>query len=93
MNTIAATEIKRFGISAVNNMVEFGPVHVIKKNNPAYVIMREAQYKNILRELDEAYIDRIHLSFQEIKNGKTRKFNNIKALMKEIELQTPNSDD
>ena len=88
MNTIAATEIKRYGISAVNDKVDLGPVHVIKKNNPAYVIMREAQYNNILRELDEAYIDRIHLSLQEIKNKKTRRFNNVKSLMEEIEKQT-----
>ena len=40
MNTIAATEIKRHGISAVNDKVDLGPVHVIKKNNSAYVIMR-----------------------------------------------------
>ena len=91
MNTIAATEIKRHGISAVNDMVELGPVHVIKKNNPEYVIMLETQYNNILRELDEAYTDRIHLSLQEIKKGKTRQFNNVKTLMKEINQQTSNS--
>ncbi len=87
MNTITATEIKRFGISAVNKKVELGPVHVIKKNNPTYVIMRETQYNNILRELDEAYIDRIHLSLQEVKDGETRRFKNVKDLMKEIEQQ------
>ena len=84
MNTIPATEIKRYGISVVNEMVENGPVHIIKKNNPEYVIMRETQYNNILHELDEAYIDRIQLSLQEIKNGNTRQFKNVKALMKEI---------
>jgi len=88
MNTIPATEIKRYGISVVNEMVENGPVHIIKKNNPEYVIMRETQYNNILHELDEAYIDRIQLSLQEIKNGNTRQFKNVKALMKEINHQT-----
>jgi len=88
MNTIPATEIKRYGISVVNEMVESGPVHIIKKNNPEYVIMRETQYNNILHELDEAYIDRIQLSLQEIKNGNTRQFKNVKALMKEINHQT-----
>jgi len=88
MNTIAATKIKRYGISAVNDMIELEPVHVIKKNNPEYVIMRETQYNNIWRELDEAYIDRIHLSLLEVKNRKTHKFNNAKALIKEIEQQT-----
>ena len=88
MNTIPATEIKRYGISVVNEMVENGPVHIIKKNNPEYVIMRETQYNNILHELDEAYIDRIQLSLQEIKNGNTRQFKNVKALMKEINQHT-----
>ena len=87
MNTITATEIKRYGISAINDQVKLGPVHVIKKNNPTYVIMQETQYNNILQELDEAYIDRIHLSLQEIKNKKTHSFKNVKELMKEIEHQ------
>jgi PHD/YefM family antitoxin component YafN of YafNO toxin-antitoxin module len=88
MNVITATEIKRYGISAVNDKVKLGPVHVIKKNNPSYVIMQEKQYNNILRDLDEAYIDRIHLSLLEVKKGKTLKFKNVKELMKEIEHQT-----
>jgi len=87
MNTIAATEIKRYGISAIDDQVALGPVHVIKKNNPTYVIMQETQYNNILQELDEAYMDRLHLSLQDIKDKKTHSFKNVKELMKEIEHQ------
>ena len=87
MNTIAATEIKRYGLSAIDDQVTLGPVHIIKKNNPTYVIMQETQYNNILRDLDEAYMDRLHLSLQEIKNKKTHSFKNVKELMKEIEHQ------
>ena len=37
-NTITANEIKRRGISAVDDALLKGPVHVIQRNRPRYVI-------------------------------------------------------
>ena len=34
MNTLAAQEIKRKGISAVDEVLKEGPVHIIKNNQP-----------------------------------------------------------
>jgi transcriptional antiterminator len=34
MNTIPAQEIKRCGISAVDELLKNGPVHIIKNNRP-----------------------------------------------------------
>jgi len=34
VNTIPALEIKRRGISIIDEQIEFGPVHVIKNNRP-----------------------------------------------------------
>lgn len=48
VRTIPAKEIKRRGISAVDEHVRDGPVHVIRNDQPAYVIMDEAQYQELL---------------------------------------------
>jgi len=46
-NTITANEIKRRGISAVDDALLKGPVHVIQRNRPRYVILREEDYQRI----------------------------------------------
>lgn len=52
MNTIPAQEIKRRGISAVDALLENGPVHVIAQNRPRYVVMEEERYQ-AMREAEE----------------------------------------
>jgi PHD/YefM family antitoxin component YafN of YafNO toxin-antitoxin module len=44
MNTIAAQEIKRRGVSALDELLKHGPVRVIKNNRPRYVVLREEDY-------------------------------------------------
>ena len=41
MTTVAAQEIKRRGIGAVDEMLTKGPVHIIRNNKPQYVLMTE----------------------------------------------------
>ncbi len=55
MNTIPAQEIKRRGMSAVDELLENGPVHVISQNRPKYVVMREERYQ-AMREAEEERI-------------------------------------
>lgn len=45
--TITAKEIKRRGISAVDEALRQGPVHVIQRNRPRYVILSEEDYKRL----------------------------------------------
>jgi len=42
MVSISAQEIKRRGISAVDEALRNGPVHIIKNNRPRYVMLTEA---------------------------------------------------
>ncbi len=44
MNTLPAQEIKRRGVKAIELALKNGPVHIIKNNVPACVILTEAQY-------------------------------------------------
>ena len=53
MNTLAAQEIKRRGMGAVDKMIVDGPVYVIKNNRPRYVVLREEDYSGLLSELSE----------------------------------------
>lgn len=50
MNTLAANELKRHGMSAIEKCLRDGPVHIIKRNRPVCVVMAEADY----RQLQEA---------------------------------------
>ncbi len=44
MNTLPAQEIKRRGVKAIELALQNGPVHIIKNNSPACVVISEAQY-------------------------------------------------
>ena len=48
MNSIPAQEIKRRGISALDELLKDGPVHVIKNNRPSYVVMSEDDYAKLI---------------------------------------------
>lgn len=52
-NTITANEIKRRGISAVDEALQHGPVHVIQRNRPRYVILSEEDYRR-MKDLPQA---------------------------------------
>ena len=73
MNAIAAQEIKRKGISAVDEALKEGPVHVIKNNQPQYVVMTEARYRDLIEAEDEAYIVRVRKSLEDVKAGRVKR--------------------
>ena len=50
MNMAAATEIKRKGIGMLDKALAEGPVWIIRKNEPAYVVLTCDAY----REMEEA---------------------------------------
>ncbi|WP_295884373.1 type II toxin-antitoxin system Phd/YefM family antitoxin [uncultured Thiohalocapsa sp.] len=54
MKTIPAQEIKRRGISAVDELLQEGPVAVIKQNRPRYVVMTVDGYRRLARGQTQA---------------------------------------
>ena len=48
MNTIAANELKRCGITALEKLITKGPVHVIKRNKPVCVVLTEDEYERLI---------------------------------------------
>ena len=80
MKTIAAQEIKRRGIGAVDEAVADGPVYVIRNNQPKYVILSEKDYDRILFDLAEM---RLAASENDLKAGRVKR-GSSKKLMAEL---------
>ena len=47
MRTIAASELKRRGLAAVNSLLRKGPVHVLQRNRPACVMLSPQDYERL----------------------------------------------
>ncbi len=85
MNTISSQEIKRRGISAVDDTLKKGPVHVIKNNRPKYVVMSEERYKTLVEIEDEAHLQRVKESLEDVRAGRTQQFDSVDSLLKAID--------
>ncbi len=85
MNTIAAQEIKRRGISAVDEKLGEGPVHVIKNNEPKYVVLSEERYRELIESEDKAYMARMRESLSDYKAGRVKR-GSAEELIKELGL-------
>lgn len=85
MKTISAHEIKRRGISAVDEHLKEGPVHVIKNNRLKYVVMDEVSYEELIAEQESTYTARLKQSLDEIKRGELHSFESTADLLKAID--------
>lgn len=81
MSTVPAREIKRRGISAVDEALSRGPVHVIRDDEARYVVLSVEDYEAMLSDLAEA---RLEASEADVKAGRVRK-TTAKKLLAEIE--------
>jgi PHD/YefM family antitoxin component YafN of YafNO toxin-antitoxin module len=87
MNSIASQEIKRRGIGAIDEALKNGPVHVIKNNQPQYVVLTEERYQDLLVAEDEAQISRVRTALEDVKAGRVRKFKGVAGLLRAIEQE------
>jgi len=85
MKSIAAQDIKRRGITAVDEALKDGPVHIIKNNRPQYVVISEERYQELLDAEDDAYIANVKVSLDDIKEGRTRKFKSAEEILKALD--------
>ena len=73
MRSVAAQEIKRRGVAALDEAIKDGPVHVIKNNQPLYVVLTEERYRELLTLEDDARTGSIRASLEDLKRGRVRK--------------------
>lgn len=85
MKTIAAQEIKRRGISAVEELLDEGAVHVIKNNYPQYVVITEERYQEFLKTENDAYLMRVKASLADLKEGDVKQFTTVEDLLQAFE--------
>lgn len=85
MNTIPAQEIKRRGIAAVDELIARGDVHVIRNNQPQYVVLSEERYQELVAEANEAYIARVKASLEDVAAGRVKR-GSVDELLKELGL-------
>ena len=85
MSSIPAQDIKRRGISAVDEALRDGPVHVIKNNRPSYVVLTEAAYAELLESSRDAARARLRESLNDLDAGRTNRYENVDALMQALD--------
>lgn len=86
MNTIAAQEIKRRGIGAVDELIERGDVHIIRDNQPKYVVLSQERYQELLEAEENAYTARIIASLEDLKVERVTR-GAAEDLIRELELE------
>ena len=86
MQTIPAREIKRCGISVVDEALKEGPVHVIKNDQLTYVILTEAYYRELMEDSEEASLARIRASMEDVKAGRVR-YSTAQEIINEFGLE------
>jgi PHD/YefM family antitoxin component YafN of YafNO toxin-antitoxin module len=85
MTLMPAQEIKRRGISAVDEALVNGPVHIIKNNQPQYVVLSEAAYQELLQAQEEAAIARIRVSLEDAAAGRVTQHASVDDLLQHLE--------
>lgn len=85
MNAIPAQEIKRRGIAAVDELIAKGDVHVIRNNQPQYVVLSEERYQELVVAEQEAYYARVRASLEDVKAGRVKKFKTADDLLKALD--------
>lgn len=85
MNIIPAQEIKRKGISAVDEALRLGPVHVIKNNMPQYVVLTESSYQALLESQQEVMLSRIKASLEDVQANRMTRHTSVEALLQHLD--------
>ena len=86
MHTIPAQEIKRRGINPVDGLIDKGDVHIIKNNQPQYVVLSEKRYQELREAEDEAYTARVLASLEDYRAGRVKR-GTAAELFKELGLE------
>jgi len=70
MSTIPVQEIKRRGMSVVDEALGQGPVHLVRSNRAQYVVMSEEDYQQLMNDLVEA---RLAASEADLRENRVRR--------------------
>jgi len=85
MNIIPAQEIKRKGITAVDEALSQGPVHIVKNNRPQYVVLSESNYQALLEYQQEAMLARIKTSLEDVQAKRITHHDSVENLLQHLD--------
>ena len=68
-NTVAAQDIKRRGVAALEEKLARGPVHVLEHNRPVCVVLSEQAFHELVEEAAES---RLAASLADLREGRVR---------------------
>lgn len=54
MNLLTVAELKRRGMAAIEEGLQRGPVHIVKRNRPAAVVLSEDDYQRLAKAAGSA---------------------------------------
>ena len=54
VNVLTSAELKRRGIAAIEQALQHGPVHLLKRNQPAAVVVSEQHYRQLQLQAGQA---------------------------------------
>lgn len=66
-NTLSAGDLKRRGLAAIEERLKKGPVHIIRRNKPAAVVLSEEEFAELVSEVERS---RIVASLADIREGR-----------------------
>lgn len=87
MNTIPAQEIKRRGIAAVDELIANGDIHIIRNNQPQYVVVAEARYQELREAEEEAHTARVLASLEDYRAGRVQRFTSAAEVLQAMERE------
>jgi PHD/YefM family antitoxin component YafN of YafNO toxin-antitoxin module len=85
MNVIPAQEIKRRGITAVDEALTLGPVHIIKNNRPQYVVLTESDYQELVATQQQTTLSRIKASLNDQQEKRITQHNSVEELLHHLD--------
>lgn len=71
----------------MDGLIETGDVHIIKNNQPQYVVLSEVRYWELIEAQDEAYAARVRASLEDLKAGRVRRFVSAEELLNALEIE------
>lgn len=85
MNTLSSQELKRRGLAAVDEKIADGDLHVIRNNQPQYVVLSEERYRELIAEAQEGYLARVKTALEEVRAGKVQTFASADDLLRALD--------
>lgn len=79
-NVVAAQEVKRRGVAAIEEKLKGGPVHVLRNNRPICVVLTEDEFAELVRDAERGWLAE---SLNDLREGRVRK-GSVQELLDEL---------